>query len=70
MIEAAGVALPKDNMTWDEFLAYGKLLQPKLPKGVAPFVDNSTNQANYLSYYYRQQGTPMFSPSIRWWFFS
>jgi len=61
MIEAAGVALPKDNMTWDELLAYGKDLKAKLPKGVAPFVDNSTNQANYLSYYYRQQGTPLWT---------
>jgi multiple sugar transport system substrate-binding protein len=49
MIEAAGVALPKDNMTWDELMAYGRELKPNLPEGVAPFVDNSTNQANYLS---------------------
>jgi multiple sugar transport system substrate-binding protein len=61
MIEAAGVALPKDNMTWDELLAYGKELKAKLPEGVAPFVDNSTNQANYLSYFYRQQGTPLWT---------
>jgi multiple sugar transport system substrate-binding protein len=61
MIEAAGVALPKDNMTWDELTAYGNLLKAKLPKGVAPFVDNSTNQANYLSYFYRQQGTPLWT---------
>ncbi len=61
MIEAAGVALPKDNMTWDELLAYGRELKAKLPEGVAPFVDNSTNQANYLSYYYRQQGTPLWT---------
>ena len=61
MIEAAGVALPKDNMTWDELLAYGKELKAKLPEGVAPFVDNSTNQANYLSYFYRQQDTPLWT---------
>lgn len=61
MIEAAGVALPKDNMTWDELIAYGKELKAKLPKGVAPFVDNSTNQANYLSYFYRQEGTPLWT---------
>src|SRR5512137_1958491 len=61
MIEAAGVALPKDNMTWDEFLAYGRELKAKLPEGVAPFVDNSTNQANYLSYFYRQQDTPLWT---------
>jgi multiple sugar transport system substrate-binding protein len=61
MIEAAKVALPKDNMTWDELLAYGKELKAKLPAGVAPFVDNSTNQANYLSYFYRQQATPLWT---------
>ncbi len=55
------MALPKDNMTWDELMAYGKELKAKLPKGVAPFVDNSTNQANYLSYFYRQQGTPLWT---------
>ena len=61
MIEAAGVDLPKDNMTWDELLAYGRELKDKLPDGVWPFVDNSTNQANYLSYFYRQQGTPLWT---------
>jgi multiple sugar transport system substrate-binding protein len=61
MIEAAGVPLPKDNMTWDELMAYGKELKAKLPAGVAPFVDNSTNQANYLSYFYTQEGTPLWT---------
>lgn len=61
MIETAGVALPKDNMTWEEMIAYGKELKAKLPEGVAPFVDNSTNQANYLSYFYTQQGTQLWT---------
>jgi multiple sugar transport system substrate-binding protein len=61
MIEAAGVELPKDNMTWEELLAYGRELKAKLPEGVAPFVDNSMNQANYLSYFYRQEGTPLWT---------
>lgn len=61
MIEAAGVPLPQDNMTWDELIAYGEELKAKLPEGVAPFVDNSTNQANYLSYFYRQEGTPLWT---------
>lgn len=61
MIEAAGVALPKDNMTWDEMIAYGKELKAKLPEGVWPFVDNSTNTANYMSYFYTQQGTPLYT---------
>jgi multiple sugar transport system substrate-binding protein len=61
MIEAAGVALPKDNMTWDEMTAYGKELKAKLPAGVFPFVDNSTNTANYLSYFYTQQGTALWT---------
>jgi len=61
MIEAAGVGLPADNMTWDELLDYGGELKANLPDGVFPFVDNSTNQANYLSYFYRQQGTPLWT---------
>ncbi len=61
MITAAGVDLPKDNMTWEELLAYGRQLKAKLPKGVAPFVDNSTNTANYLSYFYTQEGTPLWT---------
>jgi multiple sugar transport system substrate-binding protein len=61
MIEAAVVNLPADNMTWEELLDYGSELQANLPEGVAPFVDNSTNQANYLSYFYTQQGTPIWT---------
>src|SRR5215470_9749545 len=29
MIDAAGVDVPKDNMTWDELMAYGKELKAK-----------------------------------------
>lgn len=61
MIEAAGVELPQDNMTWDELIEYGRTLKAALPEGVAPFVDNSTTQANYLSYFYRQEGTPLWT---------
>ncbi len=61
MIEAAGGELPEDNMTWDELLDYGRELQANLPEGVFPFVDNSTQQANYLSYFYRQEGTPLWT---------
>lgn len=61
MIEAAGVALPEDNMTWEEFLAYGRELKANLPEGVAPFVDNSTNTANYMSFFFTQQGTPIWT---------
>ncbi len=61
MIEAAGVALPEDNMTWEELIDYGRELKASLPEGVAPFVDNSTNTANYMSYFYTQQGTPIWT---------
>jgi multiple sugar transport system substrate-binding protein len=61
MIEAAGVDLPEDNMTWEELLDYGRELKEALPEGVAPFVDNSTSQANYLSYFFTQQGTPIWT---------
>ena len=61
MIEAAGVDLPAFNMTWEEFLDYGRELQAALPEGVFPFVDNSTNNANYLSFFFTQQGTPIWT---------
>lgn len=61
MIEAAGVDLPEDNMTWEELMDYGRELRDALPEGVAPFVDNSTTQANYLSFFYQQQGTPIWT---------
>jgi multiple sugar transport system substrate-binding protein len=61
MIEAAGVDLPADNMSWEELLEYGRELKAALPEGVAPFVDNSTSQANYISYYFTQQGTPIWT---------
>lgn len=61
MIEAAGVDLPADNLSWDDLIAYGEELKAALPEGVAAFVDNSTNTANYMSYFYTQQGTPIWT---------
>ena len=61
LIESAGAAVPDYNLTWDELIAYGRELKTKLPDGVFPFVDNSTNQANYLSYYCQQEGTPLWT---------
>jgi multiple sugar transport system substrate-binding protein len=61
IIEAAGAEPPSDNLTWEELLDYGRELKASLPEGVAPFVDNSTNTANYLSYFYTQQGTPLWT---------
>lgn len=51
MLEAAGAPMPENLLTWDEFIAYGESIKDKLPDGVFPFVDNSVNQANYISYY-------------------
>lgn len=61
VIEAAGVDLPADNLTWDELIEYATELKAALPEGVAPFVDNSTNTANFMSYFYTQQGTPIWT---------
>ncbi len=61
VIEAAGVDLPEFNMTWEEFLDYGRELKANLPDGVWPFVDNSTNTANYMSFFFTQQGTPIWT---------
>lgn len=61
MLEAAGAPLPPETWTWDELIAYGEEIKPLLPEGVFPFVDNSVNQANYLSYYYQQNGEPLWT---------
>lgn len=61
VIEAAGVDFPADNLSWEELIAYGEELKAALPEGVAPFVDVSTNQANFMSYFYTQQGTPIWT---------
>jgi multiple sugar transport system substrate-binding protein len=61
VIEAAGVELPEFNMTWEEFVDYGRELKEALPEDVFPFVDNSTNTANYMSYFYTQQATPIWT---------
>ncbi|MBN1564173.1 MAG: extracellular solute-binding protein, partial [Anaerolineae bacterium] len=61
MIEAAGVDLPAFNLTWEEFMDYGRTLKEVLPDGVAPFVDNSTNTANYMSFFFTQQSTPIWT---------
>jgi multiple sugar transport system substrate-binding protein len=61
MIEAAGVDLPTDLMTWDELLDYGREIQAALPEGVAPFVDQSTNTANFMGYFFQQEGTPIWT---------
>ena len=59
MLEAAGAELPGNDMTWDEFIAYGESIKDKLPDGVFPFVDNSVNTANYLSYFMTQRDEPI-----------
>jgi len=61
MIEAAGVDLPEFNMTWEEFVDYGRELKEALPDGVWPFVDNSTNTANFISFFFTQKGTPIWT---------
>lgn len=61
VLEAAGAKLPPDNWTWDELIAYAEEIKPLLPEGVFPFVDNSVNTANYLSYFYQQNGEPLWT---------
>jgi multiple sugar transport system substrate-binding protein len=61
VLEAAGAPLPADNMTWDEMIAYGDQIAPLLPDGVWPFVDNSVNQANYISYFFQQRDEPIWT---------
>ncbi|MDR2044630.1 MAG: extracellular solute-binding protein [Clostridium sp.] len=60
VLEAAGVELPKDDWTWEEFIQYGKDIKDKLPEGVYPFADNATNQANFISYFLTQNGETIY----------
>ncbi|MDR1439721.1 MAG: sugar ABC transporter substrate-binding protein [Clostridiales bacterium] len=64
MLEAAGAPLPGDSMSWADLIAYGEQIKPLLPAGVFPFVDNSVNQANYISYYFRQIDEPLWTAEL------
>ena len=61
ILETAGLDLPPSSMTWDEMMEYGRSIKDKLPEGVFPFVDNSANQANYVSYFMTQRGEPIWT---------
>ena len=61
ILEAAGAPIPPDAWTWDEMIAYGEAIKDLLPEGVYPFVDNSVNQANYVSYFFQQNGEPLWT---------
>ena len=61
LLERAGAPLPKVSMTWDEFGAWLAAVKAKLPAGVAPIADNSSNtdQSYFFGYWMRQNGTRM-----------
>jgi multiple sugar transport system substrate-binding protein len=62
MLERVEAPLPEDEMTWEEFIEYGKTIAPLLEEEDAfPFVDNSVNQANYLSYFLTQRGEDLWT---------
>ena len=61
LLERAGAPLPKVSMTWDEFGAWLAAVKVKLPAGVFPIADNSSNadQCYFFGYWMRQNGTRM-----------
>jgi multiple sugar transport system substrate-binding protein len=61
ILEAAGAPPPQNDWTWDQFVAYGEEIAPLLPAGVFPFVDNSTNQANFIAYFFEQRGESLWT---------
>lgn len=61
MLEAADCPLPPETWTWEEMIEYAREIKDKLPEGVYPFVDNSVNQANYISYFFRQIDEPLWT---------
>lgn len=61
LLERSGAPLPKVSMNWDEFAAWLAAVKAKLPAGVYPFADNSSNtdQSYFFGYWMRQNGTRM-----------
>ena len=57
--EQAGVGTPADNYTWDDFVAYIKKAQGKLPNGVAA-ANLGGGLPNYFIEYVRAQGEDLF----------
>lgn len=60
MLQRAGAPLPSGLMTWDQFTQYLRSIAPKLPAGVFPMTDNSTNNVTFFTYYMRTNGTPLY----------
>jgi multiple sugar transport system substrate-binding protein len=60
MLQRAGVPLPKIFMSWEEFRQYGLDIAPKLPAGTWPYTDNGSNHTNYIVYFMRQLGRPIY----------
>ena len=53
---------PSDSMTWDEFVAYGEQIKPLLhAENAFPYADNSVSTANYISYFFTQNGEPLWT---------
>jgi len=61
LLERSGAPLPKVSMSWEEFASWLAAVKAKLPAGVFPIADNSSNtdQSYYFGYWMRQNGTPM-----------
>ena len=49
LFDAAGVAYPTDDMTYDDFMALAEELKDKLPEGVFPFA----SPVDFQTWYYR-----------------
>lgn len=58
LLERTGAPLPKASMTWDEFHSWLTAVKAKLPAGVYPFADNSSNsdQSYFFRYWARDNG--------------
>jgi multiple sugar transport system substrate-binding protein len=75
LLQRAGAPIPKPIMTWAEYRAWAQQVAPRLPAGVWPITDNSTDQTNYLKFFTAQQGTPLWNgtttevtlPTIQKW---
>ena len=60
LLQRIGAPLPRVSMTWAEFEAWMRTVQPLLPPGVYVMTDNSATQTGsmFFGYWSGQNGTP------------
>ncbi|MFA9379425.1 MAG: ABC transporter substrate-binding protein [Acetanaerobacterium sp.] len=63
MLDKTGVEMFEPGASWEALGSYCAEVAPLLPEGTFPMTDNSGNNTNYIGFYSRQMGTPMYTTS-------